>query len=97
MDASRGARPWFHDHELWIELFVLANLPAQTMVLLENLVAFQGGQLTQLQAHHRLGLGFRHEVDVLRTNLFLQRAQMFLPEDAQWTETHLKDALVAQY
>ena len=25
MDASRAARPWFHDHELWIELFVLAN------------------------------------------------------------------------
>jgi len=26
MDASsRGARPWLHDHQLWIELFVLAN------------------------------------------------------------------------
>jgi hypothetical protein len=24
-------------------------------------------------------------------------AQMFLPEDAAWTETQLKDALVAQY
>ena len=24
-------------------------------------------------------------------------AQMFLPEDANWTETRLKDALVAQY
>jgi hypothetical protein len=24
-------------------------------------------------------------------------AQMFLPEDAQWTETRLKDALVAEY
>ncbi len=45
------------------QLFVADDLAAQPVVFLEDFVAFQGGQLAELQADHRVGLGFGHAVD----------------------------------
>ena len=62
------------------ELFVAEDLGAELVVLLEDLVALQGGELAELQTHDRLGLGLAHAVDVLGADFALQGGEVGVAE-----------------
>ena len=58
------------------QFLVAEDLLAQVVVLLEDLVALQGGELAELQADHGLGLGLGHAVAVVHADLALQGGEV---------------------
>src|SRR6516165_3879699 len=49
------------------------NFAAQVVVLLQNLVAFEGGELAQLHPHNGFGLRFGHAIAGQHADLALER------------------------
>ena len=62
------------------QFLVAADLLAELVVLLEDLVAFEGGELAELQADDRLGLGLGHAVARLRAEFALQGREVLVAE-----------------
>src|SRR5438128_3762554 len=82
-DLDQIAADDFEDIPLAAQkLFVGANLAAQLVVFLDNLVAFQGGQLTQLHADDRFRLGLGHAVALLGADLLLQGGEVGVAKSA---------------
>jgi len=51
-------------------------LATDLVVLLEDFVALQGGELPELQTHDRLGLGLGHAIAGLDADFFLQAGKI---------------------
>src|SRR5205823_10239848 len=62
------------------KLFVAEDLLAQAVVLLDDFIALQSGELTELHADHRLGLGFGQMVALVDADLALEGGEMLVPQ-----------------
>src|SRR5262249_19605784 len=62
------------------QFFVADDVPAQVVVLLDDLVALQGSELAQLQTDNGLGLGLGHAVAVVNAEFALQGGEVVVAQ-----------------